>query len=279
MPVPIEWYRKIKEDAIVAARKQNICRTYMPVKGPIGGIGVQQWSYDKTGEMSEALVSFQFLETAEDVVSFSRDHISIPVIQKEFRIDRRDLEAARNGTYPITTVNSDAAAYQITNIENEMVINGYSTDGTNYEIKGLMQSAGLEVDTAYDFATPGNALKAVSSGIDKLMKEEIYGPYNLSLNPTQYMELATSVYTGGVIELNMVEKLLGGNILVNNWITADQGMITTFPQKQFYELVIAQDMTVETEILTKSKALWGRLYECVVPVIYQPKSILRLNHI
>ena len=251
----------------------------MPVKGPIGGIGVQQWSYDKTGEMSEALVSFQFLETAEDVVSFSRDHISIPVIQKEFRIDRRDLEAARNGTYPITTVNSDAAAYQITNIENEMVINGYSTDGTNYEIKGLMQSAGLEVTTTYDFATPGNALKSVSEGISKLMENEIYGPYNLSLNPTQYMELATSVYTGGVIELNMVEKLLGGTILVNNWIPADEGMITTYPQKQFYELVIAQDMTVETEILTKSKALWGRLYECIVPVIYQPKSILRLNSI
>ena len=279
MPVPIEWYRKIREDAIIAARKQNICRNYMPVKGPIGGIGVQQWSYDKTGEMSEALVSFQFLETAEDVVSFSRDHISIPVIQKEFRIDRRDLEAARNGTYPITTVNSDAAAYQITNIENEMVINGYSTDGTNYEIKCLMQSAGLEVTTTYDFATPGNALKSVSEGISKLMENEIYGPYNLSLNPTQYMELATSVYTGGVIELNMVEKLLGGTILVNNWIPADEGMITTYPQKQFYELVIAQDMTVETEILTKSKALWGRLYECIVPVIYQPKSILRLNSI
>lgn len=270
--VPIEWYRQIRGDAISEARKQNICRGMLSVRGPIGGIGVQQWSYDKTEEMSEALVSYQFVDLAEDAVNFGRDHIAIPLIQKEFRIGRRDLASASKGGYPITTVNSNAATYQVVNIENKMVIDGYSTDGKSYEIKGLLQSAGIEVSDSYDAATPGNFAKATALAIENAMTNEIYGPFEWTINPQQYTQLGISLWTGGKSELEMVQSMVSG-IRVTNWVPAGHGMFTGGQSNSQYELVIAQDLTVETEILQKSKDLWGRIYESIVPVVYQPKAI------
>jgi len=272
MEIPVEWYRVIKAGAISEARKQNICRGMLPVTGPIGGIAVQQWSYDKTEEMSEAVVSYQFVEMAEDRVGFDRAHIPIPLIQKEFRVGRRDLAAAAKGGYPISTINSNAAAYQITNIENQMVINGYSTDGKNYEIKGLLNSAGIEVTDSYDAATPGNFAKATALAIENAMANEIYGPFEWTINPQQYTQLGISLWTGGKSELEMVQSMVS-NIKVTNWIPAGHGMFTGGKSNSQYELIIAQDMTVELEILQKSKDLWGRLYEALVPVVYQPKTI------
>ena len=276
--VPIEWYRKIRGDAITEARKQNICRGMLPVRGGLGGIGVQQWSYDKTEEMSEALVSYQFLDLAEDAVNFGRDHIAIPLIQKEFRIGRRDLASAQIGGYPITTTNSNAATYQVINIENRMVIDGYSRDGKSYEIKGLLQSAGIEVNDNYDAATPGNFAKATALAIETAMANEIYGPFEWTLNPTQYTQLGISLWTGGKSELEMVQNMVSG-IRVTNWIPAGHAMFTGGQSNSQYELLIAQDMTVETEILQKSKDLWGRIYESLVPVVYQPKTIQHFKNI
>lgn len=270
--VPIEWYRTIRADAIDEARKQNICRSMLPVRGPIGGIGVQQWSYDKTEEMTEAMVSYQFVDLAEDAVNFGRDHIAIPLIQKEFRIGRRDLASAQKGGYPITTVNSNAASYQVTNLENKIVIDGYTRDGKSYEIKGLLRSAGIENTDAYDVATPGNFAKATAAAIESAMANEIYGPYEWTINPQQWTQLGISLWTGGKSELEMVRDLVS-NIRVTNWIPAGEGMFTGGQSNSQYELIIAQDMTVETEILQKSKDLWGRIYESLVPVVYQPKTI------
>lgn len=274
--VPIEWYRAIRSDAIAEARKQNICRSMLPVRGPIGGIGVQQWSYDKTEEMSEALVSYQFVDLAEDAVNYSRAHIAIPLIQKEFRVGRRDLASAQRGNYPITTVNSNAATYQVVNIENKMVIDGYSRDGKSYEIKGLLRSAGEDIDDNYDLGTPGNFAKATSVAINAMMANEIYGPFEWTINPAQYTEAIISLWTGGTPEIDMVKNMVSG-IRVTNWVPAGEGMFTGGKSNSQYELLIAQDLAVETEIMQKSKDLWGRVYESLVPIVYNDKSILHFT--
>ena len=278
MRVPIEWYRTIRTNAIEYARKQNIARTMMPVQGPIGGIGVQQYSWDITEEGSEALVTYQFVDLAEDATNMTRDHIAIPLIQKDFRIDRRDLATAQRGGYSISTKNSNEATYQIMVAENKMVIQGYSTDGKNYEIKGLLNGAGETPTSSYDFATPGNALKAAGDAIEIMMGHEIYGPYNMTLNPQQWTQLTESLLTGGVSELSMVEKM-NVSVKPTNWIPAGKMVFTPDPDENNYEIVMAQDLTVETEILQKSKNLWGRIYESLVPVIYKPESIIRFDHV
>jgi len=276
--VPVEWYRAIRSDAISEARKQNICRSMLPVRGPIGGIGVQQWSYDKTEEMTEALISYQFVDLAEDAVNFGRDHIAIPLIQKEFRIGRRDLASAQRGNYPLTTVNSNAATYQVVNLENKMVIDGITKDGRSYELRGLLRSAGEDINDDYNTATPGNFAKATAAAIETMMSNEIYGPFEWTINPAQYTELAISLWTGGTPEIDMIKNMVN-NVRVTNWIPKNHGMFTGGQSNSQYELIIAQDLTVETEILQKSKDLWGRIYESLVPIVYNPKSILHFTNL
>lgn len=280
MTIPVEFYRQIKDRIVFTARTQSVARRLINTRLVGGGIAVQQWTYDQANEVSDALLTYAFTDTGEDTIELSRSDVPIPVLHKEFRIGRRDLAAAQRGGFALNASTASSAAYKVMNLENKIVLDGYTVDGSNYEIKGLYQSAGNTVSTSYDFGTSGNPLKAVAEGIGELMEDEITGPYNLVLNPTQYMELAISETDGGNPELPAVQKLLeGGEIITTSWQTAGTGMITASMDSGFFELVIPQDMTYETEVLQKSKDLWGRVYECIVPVVYDTNAICKLASI
>ena len=276
--IPVEWYRKIKEEVVITARKQNIARKIIPTRGPIGGIGIQQFSYDVLSEVSDAVLTWNFESESEDIVNFTRTNVNIPILHKEFQINRRDLESSRQFGTPLNTIAANSAAYKVTNLENELVILGYSSDGTNYDINGLYNAAGNSV-TGSDFGTAGNALSTVADAMAALMDDNIYPPYNLVLHPTQYAELQASIYTGGVSEFDKVKAMIGGDIFVTPFITAGTGMLLARPEARFFELVIAKDLTVETEVLPKTKNLWGIVYEAVVPVVYDSNAICKLTSI
>lgn len=279
MTIPVEFYRQIKDRIVFTARTQSVARRLINARLVGGGIAVQQWTYDQANEVSDALLTYAFTDTAEDQIELSRTDVPIPVLHKEFRIGRRDLAAAQRGGFALNAATASSAAYKVMNLENSMVLNGYAADGSNYDIKGLYQSA-ANTKSGADFGTAGNALKSVAGAIELMMADEITGPYNLTLNPTQYMELAISESTGGNPELPAVLKLLeGGEIITTSWQTAGTGMLTADKNSGFFELVVPQDMTFETEILQKSKDLWGRVYECVIPVIYEPNAICKITGI
>jgi uncharacterized linocin/CFP29 family protein len=279
MTIPIEFYRQIKDRIVFTARTQSVARRLINARLVGGGIAVQQWTYDQANEVSDALLTYAFTDTAEDQIELSRTDVPIPVLHKEFRIGRRDLAAAQRGGFALNAATASSAAYKVMNLENSMVLNGYAADGSNYDIKGLYQSA-ANTKSGADFGTAGNALKSVAGAIELMMADEITGPYNLTLNPTQYMELAISESAGGNPELPAVLKLLeGGEIITTSWQAAGTGMLTADKNSGFFELVVPQDMTYETEILQKSKDLWGRVYECVIPVIYDPNAICKITGI
>ena len=282
MTFPVEYYRQIKDAIVFTARKQAVARKIINTRNISGGIGVQQWTYDTANEVSDALLTYQFTDTAEDWIELTRTDVPIPLLHKEYRISRRDLAAAARGGFGISTATVSSAAYKVMNLENQLILNGYAADGTNYDIKGLYQSAGNSFDTQSDFGTDGKPLEAVAGAIDLMQADNITGPYNLVLNPTQYMELATSIlgYGAGEREIAMVKEILeGGNIYSTSFQPAGTGMLLADASAGFFEMIVAQDMTTETEVLQKSKDLWGRVYECVIPVVYDANAICKLTNI
>lgn len=282
MVLPPETYMKIKEGIVKNARKHSIARQIIGVRPLNAGVGLQQWTYDTLTEVSDAQITYAFTETGEDVADFGRSHVPIPVIHKEFRIGYRDIVAAQRGGYPLQASTADSAAYKVMLQENAMLLNGYSADGSTYDIKGLYQSAGNSESTSKDFGTAGNALAKVQLAITELIADDIYGPYNLVLNPTQFMELAVSVLGSGAgdREINMVRELLeGGQIYSTPFQTVDTGMLLAQPGSGFFEAVMPVDMTVRTETLQKSRDEWGQVYECIVPVIYDADAICKLTKI
>ena len=282
MTYPIEWYRQIKKDVIMSARTANICRKLIPVRAVPGGIGTQQWSYNKMSEVSEAQISWAVNIDNEDMIALTPTNAPIPVLHKEFRIGARDIKSAQNGGYPISTQTAASAAYRVTNLENTLVMDGYKADGTNYDIKGLYQSAGNTEATADDFGTAGKALDKIGKAIALMQADEIYGPYNLVLNHTQYAELAVSILGSGAgqAEMPLVERLLGGGqIFSTSFQTAGTGMFMSTPNPMFFELVVPQDMNTKTVVEPKTEDLWGQVFECVLPVIYEPNAICALTGI
>jgi uncharacterized linocin/CFP29 family protein len=281
MVLPPETYMKIKEGIVKAARKQTIAREIIGVRPLNAGIGLQQWAYDTMSEVSDAQITYAFTDTGEDVIDLARTHVPIPVIHKEFRITYRDIVTAQKGGYPLSTNTAESAAYKCMLAENNMLLNGYSRDGSNYDINGLYQGAGNSEATSKDFGTAGNALSKVQLAIIQMLNDNIYGPYNLVLNPTQYMELAVSILGSGAgeAEMPMVEKLIGGRIFSTPFQTAATGMLLAQPYQGFFEAVMPVDMTVRTVTLEKTRDEWGQVYECLVPVIYNSDAICALTNI
>lgn len=282
MVLPPETYMKIKEGIVKNARKHSIARQIIGVRPLNAGVGLQQWTYDTLTEVSDAQITYAFTETGEDVADFGRSHVPIPVIHKEFRIGYRDIVAAQRGGYPLQASTADSASYKVMLQENAMLLNGYSADGSTYDINGLYQGAGNSESTSKDFGIAGNAMSKVQLAITELIADDIYGPYNLVLNPTQFMELAVSVLGSGAgdREINMVRELLeGGQIYSTPFQTVDTGMLLAQPGSGFFEAVMPVDMTVRTETLQKSRDEWGQVYECIVPVIYNANAICKLTSI
>ena len=279
--IPTEFYEQMRDGIIYTARQQNIARSLIPSRLISGGLGTQQYGFDSATEVSEAMLSFAFSDNAEDIIGRSRMHLPIPVLHKEFRIGRRDIASAQNGNYELNTATANSAAYRVTNLENNVVINGYAPDGSNYEVKGLYQSVG-QTTAGADFGTAGSAIATVQAALTLFDADDIYGDFDLLLNPVQYNKLAVSVFGAnkeGVAELPMVKELIGGNIYKVPFLTAGTGMMNAKPNSAFAELVITQDLSYESEILPKSKDLWGRVYEVLVPVIYEADAFCSLTSI
>jgi len=275
-----EQYRQVKEDVVIAARRQNIARKLMSVRGPMG-LGVQQYSYDTLTELSAAIVSYAFEERDLDKPSTTRTSTDIPILQKSFEIQRRDMQSSQRFGTPLNTAAAASASYRVAYQENAMVLDGWSKDSSTYDIKGAIQTAaaGNTDSSANGFNTAGNAIEEVAICMGLLLADDIPAPYNLVLNPTQYAELVAAVLSNGDREITHVREIIGGEIFVSPYQTAGTGTLLAMPEAKFFELIVATDMSVETEELPKSHNTYGRVYECVVPVFYDTNAVCTMTAI
>jgi uncharacterized linocin/CFP29 family protein len=279
--VTTQQFQTVDDKVRWAARQNNtLIRGLMNPVGPVG-LGKQRYDHDILTEVSTAVWGVSFPQGGEDAVQQTRSTVDIPVINKTFRLDYRNLLSSRTTGTPLDVSAAGSASQRVTELLGEVITQGYSRDGTNYDISGLYQSAGNTYGTTADFATAGKALSATSAGMALLMADNINPPYNLSLHPTQFSELAGSVHTGGIDEFDRVKKLIGGDILVNPHLTAATGMMTATPEQEHFALVVGQD--ISSELWQKSpdpkSDVMGRAYMAATPVIYDANAICTLTSI
>lgn len=278
-PVNPEQRQKIDEEVKLTARQIIVGRKlFQRVTAPLG-FGVQTHSFDLLTEISDALIEYMMSES-EDMINVIRTDVKIPIVHKEFEIDRRDLASSKRTGTPLDVSNARSAAYKVAIAEDTLLIQGLSKDGSNYDIQGLYQAAGNDYSTSKAFSTAGNAIAAVGGGIALLMADNINPPYILALNPTQWGELM-GLQTNGIAEVAQVEKQLGagGSIISVPALSESDGMIVPVNNAPFYDLTIGLDMSTETEILQKSKNLFGRVFETLVPRIWDTNAICKLSDI
>lgn len=287
------FYDTIVQDVI---RQEIVGRNLIAMApGSPFGFGVQKIDFNKLVDMSAAELSMTMTENA-DIIGLTNDTLPIPILHKEWEINRRDLASSkRNGT-PLDTVGPETAASKVAALEDSLIIDGWSADGTNYDFNGLYQSASNDYSTTKDFGTAGNAILAVKGGIALLLADHIKPPYNITLNQVQYAEiLGPRAATSDKTELEIVQDMLrggggnndstpfgpqaGGNIFVTDVMTAGTALISAMPNTRYADLAIGLDITNEYEFLPKSRNAFGRVFECLIPRIKEANAFCKLSSI
>lgn len=278
-PLTTEQGQYILDRVVFAARRELIGRRLLPIRKIDAGTAT--FGYDTLTEVADAAIDIAWpgRETL-DIVNLARETVAVPVIHKEFLINKLDLAASRQTGTPLNTTTAESAGYKVGLEEDKLVILGFSRDATTYEINGLYKAAG----NTYGGATWGTATNiplSINNAVSALMTDNIFPPYNLCLHPDQYNEAAVFVTNTAVPYLTWIKERIGGEIYPTATITAGTGMMTKANPIGMFEYVVAEDFTVETEVLTKREGagLFGRVYARGLPVVYDSNAICTITGI
>lgn len=247
--------------------------------------GAQTYGYDTLTHGSAAAFDYKYPgKSSVDAINLARSTVAMPYLHKEFYIDRLDLLASQSGTgTPLNVSKAESAAHKVADAEDAMIINGWTQDGTTYEVKGLYQSANNSDATALDWGVSANIQTSLTNGIGLLLDDGIEGPWNLTVNPVQYGQTKVNIANTAVTYRQwIIEQLEGGEIVVSRNMTAGTGLMTpAIPNKDQMELVISEDITTKSQIqdVEHGEGMFGRCYVRSIPIVYDANVACKLTTI
>ena len=282
--------KKVEAELVDPLRQVNIGRKLVYVT-PEQGFGITSVDWGKITEMSEGYVSFGFTSGNEDVIDVALTNNKVPVYWKDYKVPRRMYESWKvNGT-DIDNASALSAGYRAISSEDLAIIQGVSNDGTNYDINGLYQGAGSDCSTSLDFATWGNAIKAIAGAKTAMVANNVPAynlPLNMVLGATNYGQLASSVHsTSGALEMPIVEKMLNGGVVfvVPDAVLPDSdGLVLPTPAagRQYVDFYLTKNYSVEHGFDSEhpdTGDLTGRVYSAGVLRIKQSTAICKISAI
>jgi uncharacterized linocin/CFP29 family protein len=278
-PLTTEQALYVKEQVVMAARRGFVGRKLFGAAIRKIDAGTQTFGYDTLTEIAAASLDFTWPgRPSQDIVNLTRSSVAIPNLHKEFEINKLDLAGSRQTGAPLNTTTAESATYKVGLLEDATLILGYSSTGTTYEVNGLYSSAGNS-ETGADWGTETNIPLDINPAIGALITDNIMPPYNCTLHPDQYAETLDFISGTAVSYRQWIEESMqGGAVFVSPAITAATGMLTAANPNGMFELVLAEDLTVETEVtsLQEGNNLFGRVYVRGLPVIYDANAICKM---
>jgi uncharacterized linocin/CFP29 family protein len=279
-PLTTEQGQYILDRVVYAARRELVGRRLMPIRkiDP----STQTFGYDTLTEVSNAAIDIAWPGRENmDLVNLARTPVAIPTVHKEFEINKLDLAGSRLSGTPLNTTMAESAGYKVGLAEDGLLINGYSKDGTTYEINGLYNAAGNAENTALHWSTATNIPTSINNTITLLMTDNIFPPYNLVINPQEFNHAAVFVANTAVPYLSWVKERIGGDIYVSATMAAGYGLMCKANPVGLFEYVVAEDFTVSTETQSEREGggLFGRIYVRGLPVVYDSNAICKMTDI
>ena len=277
-----EEYQYIESKILKTARQRAIARKIVP-KGPTIGFGKETIKYYPLTEMSDATVSLEWgADFTEDKAPVTGTTLNVPVLHKNFRLNRRHVESARTEGRALDLTQVDAAIYKVMLQEEAMLLNGWTADGTNYDISGLYQSAGNTYDGSTVWTT--NELQIqddITAGIALLLADNIFPPYNLVVHPQEYTPLTKVISSTSDSWIEWVRRVIQGDVYVSPSMTSGTGMLCAAGNSGFFDYVTGVDMTSKVEELNLDQGndYYGVVYECIVPRVIESNAICSLTDI
>jgi uncharacterized linocin/CFP29 family protein len=273
-------------------QQRLIGRKLIPRNNDLSGKGIGNQSIEmfKFSDISAAIIDYTVPEQSYEGVDATSATVQMAYLAKDYKIPRTLFESFKLKGLAIDADVAIQAAYKVAYAEDQLMLQGWAPDGTNYKINGLYQSANQTESTSDDFGTYGNAKDKVAAAIALAEAASVYGPYNLVLNPAQDNELLASESTTGKSELETVLRMLNknsptqtGQVYSSSIMTAATGMLLPVANSVYFDYVEAQGPV--NDIGEDSKApkfspLYGNVLEAIVPRIkYSGDQIIKLTNI
>ena len=281
-PLREEEWKQLDEAVVKAVQPVLVGRRVLPVK-QLAGVGVMTVDWDEISEMSEAVISMYGETPAEDIVVYTRKSLIVPILHKDFRIHWRDLEASRRFRTPLDTANAEAAALVVAKLEDELILSGEIAGKPRLGIEGLTTATGRQTQASGGaWATSPNAVTDITNAMEKLLAENFPSPYDLILQPSAFMDAHSFITNTGIMQIEKIKELIGGNIYVTPNLKASDGgtdsAILIKSGAENADLCVAQDLKT-FYMQTFDMNHHFKCYEAVVPRIKRPKAICEITGI
>ncbi len=226
---------QIHDEITKPLRTKLIGRRLATIDPKVNGDGITSLEIFSIGEMSDAFISYELPDGSshKDSLTSTADIIKIPVLHKEFQIQKSEVLAWENRKVSpgqensIDSITAQAATYQVSKKEEATIIVGWAPNGTKYEIPGFWEAANNSV-AGGSVSTVGDLYGYVADAIGKLNDDDVFGDndaYNVVLPSSINSALKANIYSAsGIREYALLNELLnGGQILVSNLIAKNNG--------------------------------------------------------
>lgn len=244
-------------------------------------------------EMGDANTSPELPDESvtRDAIQPTTTNIKIWTNEKSWKIPRDEFESFKQKGILLDTNTAQDAIYQVSEREEAMIIDGWSQDGSAYDINGLYQGAGGAESTSKDFGTYGNALDKTALAMAELDDAGVrYNACNMVLNKTQYSQLRSSVSTNGTREMTQVLEMMnerGGNagkIIQSSSVSADTGLLVPVdPTGRYFQVWCPQDIRItvgyDSKLGQDVSPIYGTVFERIGMDIRQSTAVIKLTNI
>jgi uncharacterized linocin/CFP29 family protein len=270
-----QQYKYIDEAVQWPPRQILIGRRVARTFGPLGE-GKLTVEWNKISEVGAAqMFRSQKVTLNEDIIDNTVGSLDVPALARGFRIPRRSLEASRTYGTPLDVATAKSASYQVSILEDTLVLKGSGG------IDGLYDSAGNDYSTTKHWSTATNIMASINGAIALLKADKIFPPYNLVVNDARFDELFEFITNTSEFYFDAVQRRIGGQIFQTPVLDSATGMLLATPDAGFFDLPLGVDVHAEVEELPldQFKDLYGVVWEAITPRIREANAICKLSDI
>lgn len=267
-PLTDDQWEMVDRVVVETARRILVGRRFIPVVGPFGP-GVQTVPFDTFGEVEAAEVDVMG-EGGELVSPLTRQHLPLPIIYKDFRLNWRDIESSQRFDVPLDMGPVATAATACAHAEDDLIFHGR---GETYP--GLLTVEGRLQAEQGDWSQEGAAFEAVVRATQTLIEHGFYGPYALAVSPVLYAYMNRVYKNTGVLEIDQVARIVTDGVFQTAVLRENEAVVVATGEANM-DLVVAQDM-VTAFLETRNMNHLFRVFEVLALRIKRTQAICVLT--
>lgn len=258
-PFSDELWASIDQAVVEAAKEILVGRRFMPFFGPVG-----------PGLNAAEIASPEKEESFKDGVSImeGRRLVRVPQLYEDFWLYWRDIEGSGRVGFPVDMSAARIAAQKLARREDQMIFYGLKA----YGLEGLITAKGVGGQALGDWGSGEESFVAVAQALSTLSAKGKFGRYALALSPDLYIALHRIQSGTGLLELDRIKNMIGGNVFNCSALEAKTGLLIC-AQPQYMDLMVGLDISVAySELVDLNHHL--RILETALVRVKDPEAII-----